>query len=360
MTLSDFPGFEIGPIRPPSEGGGNSLLLRITRNCPWSRCKFCFGTLYGRQKFELRPVEEVKKDIQAVAAISSSIKSASWKLGQSGVANPIVATAIVRGRPELRTNQCFVTVFNWLGAGGRTVFLQDADSLIMKTPDLVDIISFIKMTLPSLERITTYARAKTIFRKNPEELTSLRKAGLTRLHMGLETGDDELLTLVDKGVTAEQHIEAGRKAKEAGFQISEYVMPDLGGRERWQQHAVNTAKVLSAIDPDYIRFRPLVPRRGTPLFDDYEAGRMHLSSPHQRLEELKLLIEGLNVTSHVCFDHFANSWVSESGQPLFRRDYEGYQFPNEKQQVLDLIKEGLILDEYKHMDVTEMINLAHM
>jgi len=360
MTLTDFPSFEIGPIRPPSEGGGNSLLLRITRNCPWSRCKFCFGTLYSHQKFELRPVEEVKKDIQAVAAIGSVIKSASWKLGQGGAANPIVAAAIVRGRPELRTNQSFVTVFNWLSAGGRTVFLQDADSLIMKTPDLVDIITFLKMTLPSLERVTTYARAKTIYRKSLEELTSLREAGLTRLHIGLVTGDDELLNLVDKGVTAAQHIEAGRKAKEAGFQISEYVMPDLGGREMWQQHATNTAKVLSAIDPDYIRFRPLIPRRGTPLFDDYEAGRMHLSSPHQRLEEIKLLIEGLNVNSHVCFDHFANSWVSASGQPLFRRDYEGYKFPSEKQQVLDLIKEGLTLEEYKHMDVTEMINLAHM
>jgi radical SAM superfamily enzyme YgiQ (UPF0313 family) len=85
MTLSDVPYFEIGPIRPPSEGGGNSLLLRITRNCPWSRCRFCFGTLYHRQKFELRTAEEVKNDILAVAAISNTIKSISWKLGQGGM-----------------------------------------------------------------------------------------------------------------------------------------------------------------------------------------------------------------------------------------------------------------------------------
>ncbi len=336
------------------------MLLRITRNCPWSRCKFCFGTLYSHQKFALRPIEEVKKDIQAVAAISNTIKSASWKIGQGGMVNPIVATAIIRGRPELRMNQCFVTVFNWLSAGGRTVFLQDADSLIMKTSDLVDIITYLKLTLPSLERITTYARAKTIYRKSPEELESIKAAGLVRLHIGLETGDDELLMLVDKGVTAEQHIAAGQKAKAAGFQISEYVMPDLGGRERWQQHAQNTSRVLSAIDPDYIRFRPFVPRRGTPLYDDYVAGRMHLSTPHQRLEEIRLLIKGLDITSHVCFDHFANSWVSASGQPLFRRDYEGYRFPEEKQTVLNLIESGLAIDEANHMDVTEMINLAYM
>jgi radical SAM superfamily enzyme YgiQ (UPF0313 family) len=267
---------------------------------------------------------------------------------------------MVRGRPDLRTDQCFISVFNWLSAGGRTVFLQDADSLIMKTAELVDIITFLKTTLPSLERITTYARAKTIYRKSPEELRNLKAAGLVRLHIGLESGDDEILALVDKGVTAEQHVAAGRKAKEAGFQISEYVMPDLGGRERWEQHARNTAKVLSAINPDYIRFRPLVPRRGTPLFDDYEAGRFYLSSPHQRLEEIKLMVEELSVTSHVCFDHFANSWVSDSGKPLFRRDYEGYKFPDEKQQVIRLIETGLSIDEAKHMDVTEMINLAHM
>jgi radical SAM superfamily enzyme YgiQ (UPF0313 family) len=360
MTLSDFQSFEIGPIRPPSEGGGNSLLLRITRNCPWGRCKFCFSTLYDHQKFELRPVEEVKKDIRTVAAISSAIKSASWKLGQGGMVNPIVSTAIIRGRPDLRWDHSFVTVFNWLTEGGRTVFLQDADSMIMKTEQLVDIISYLKLTLPSLERITTYARAKTIYRKSPEELESLRAAGLVRLHIGLETGDDELLTLVDKGVTSEQHIIAGQKAKASGFQISEYVMPDLGGRERWQQHARNTARVLSAIDPDYIRFRPFVPRKGTPLFDDYVAGRIHLSSPHQRLEEIRLLVEGLNIKSHVCFDHFANAWVSASGQSLFTRDYEGYKFPEEKQLVLDLIEEGLAIDEASHMDVTEMIKLGRM
>jgi radical SAM superfamily enzyme YgiQ (UPF0313 family) len=176
----------------------------------------------------------------------------------------------------------------------------------------------------------------------------------------LETGDDELLELVDKGITSEQHIEAGRKAKEAGFELSQYIMPDLGGRARWEQHARNTARVLSAIDPDYIRFRSFVPRRGTPMYEDYETGRFQLSSPHERLGEVKLLIQGLTVNSHVCFDHFSNSWRNRSGGTLFKQDYEGYRFPGEKQTVLDLIEEGLTLDESAHIHARDLVTIARM
>ena len=357
---SSLPGFEMGPIRPPSEGGGNSLLVRATRNCPWSRCKFCFANFYGHAQFELRPLVDIKADIQAMASIARVIKGESWRLGHGGAVNDLLAAQLIQHDPSLQRDAGFVTVFNWLVSGGRTAFLQDADSLIMRPGELEEAVLYLKTTFPSLERITSYARAKTIFRKSGEQLRGLRQAGLARLHIGLETGDDELLELVDKGVTSDQHIEAGRKAKEAGFQISLYIMPDLGGRALWRQHAENTALVLSAIDPDYIRSRPFILRDRTPMYADYAAGKFQLSSPHERLKELQLLVQNLTLNSRLCFDHFGNSWRGKSGLPLFKRDYEGYKFPDEKQHVLELIEEGLALDESHHLHAGDIVGIAHL
>jgi radical SAM superfamily enzyme YgiQ (UPF0313 family) len=352
--------FEIGAIRPPSEGGSYSLLIRVTRNCPWSRCKFCYGTPYNREKFQLRAVEDIKKDIQAAKTISDEIKQVSWQLGHAGQVNNVVGSTIIQREPNLSESYSFVTVFNWLNFGGRTAFLQDADSLSMRTPELIEVIKYLKETFPSIERITSYARAKTIYRKTLEELKGIRAAGLNRLHVGLETGDDELLKHIDKGVTAEQHIIAGRKAKEAGFEFSAYVMPGLGGRTRSEQHAKNTARVLNEINPHYIRLRPFVPRPNTPLFDEYEMGDFQISSPHERLRELKTMMEALTVTSRICFDHMMNAWRKESGELLFTQDYEGYKFPEEKGGVLELIEEGLRVSESLHIDAKDMVAMPHL
>jgi hypothetical protein len=132
-------------------------------------------------------------------------------------------------------------------------------------------------------------------------------------------------------------------------------MPDLGGRERRRQHAQNTARVLSAINPHYIRSRPLVPRPGTPLFDEVAQGRMHLSSPHERLEELACMIGGLEVTSRVCFDHAMNAWADRRGGLLFRQDYEGYRFPQEKPLLLERVREGLAVDESMHVHARQLM-----
>jgi len=352
--------FEIGPIRPPSEGGSHSLLLRATRNCPWSRCKFCYAIIYNREKFQLRSVEDIKKDIDAVKKIADGVKSASWKLGYGGKINEYVGTALIQSDPRLNTNQCFILVFNWLYFGGRTVFLQDANSLIMPTADLLDVLSYLKQNFPTIDRITSYARAKTLAKKSLEELKELRKAGLSRLHVGLETGDDELLKYVDKGVTAAEQIEAGKKAKEAGFELSEYVMPDLGGRDRSEQHARNTAKVLNEINPDFIRMRPFVTGPGTPLYEEYLKSTFKLSSPHERLQEIKTFVENLNVTSRLCFDHFLNSWYRDKSHhyTLFKQDYEGYKLPDEKKKVLELIEEGLRIDESVHIHAKDIIGMT--
>jgi len=352
--------FEVGPIRPPSEGGSHSLLLRATRNCPWSRCKFCYGLIYNREKFQLRTVDDIKKDIDAAREIAEAIKGASCKLGYGGAVNEDVGTVLIRSDPSLNTNQSFILVFNWLYFGARTVFLQDANTLIMPSNELVEVLKYLKETFPTIERVTSYARAKTLAKKIPEELKELRQAGLSRLHVGLETGDDELLKYVDKGVTSAEQIQAGKKAKEAGFELSEYVMPDLGGRDRSDQHARNTAKVLNEINPDFIRLRPFVPGPGIPLYEDCSKGVLQLSSPHERLQEIRMLVENLNVTSRLCFDHFLNSWYRDRSRryTLFKHDYEGYKFPEEKNKVLELIEEGLKIDESVHIHVKDIIGMT--
>lgn len=345
--------FKIGMYRPPSEGGSASLLLRMTENCPWNHCTFC--DMYKHHRFVYRSVDDIMTDIDTVAAIRDEITAASWKLGINGRITRDVMAALVGESGDIARNPSFVTVFSWLHSGGKTAFLQDANSVIIRSREFVAALKHLRKTLPTLTRVTTYARSKTLAQKKPEELRMIREAGLDRLHIGLETGDDELLALVRKGVTSAGQIEGGRKAIAAGFQVSEYWMPDLGGRKRWRQHALNTARVLSAINPHYIRSRPLVPRPGTPIFDEVARGFLRLSTPHERLEELALMIGNLEVTSRVCFDHAMNAWADSRGNPLFRRDYEGYQFPEEKPLVLARIQEGLDIAETMHVHVRELM-----
>ncbi len=359
--------FEIGAIRPPSEGGSFSLLLRVSRNCPWSRCTFCYARFYKREKFELRSVEEIKADIDSVKAISDELEAISRRLGFNGELEPIGAilqpSLLYRqagediGEAGQRNISSVINVYNWLVAGSRTVFLQDADTLIMYTDQLIEVIRYLKEVFPAIERITSYARSKTIVRKKPEELAGLQQAGLTRLHIGLETGDDELLRIIDKGVTAEEHILAGKKALEAGFQLSEYVMPGLGGRKMSEQHARNTARVLNEINPHFIRFRPFIPSSHTPLLESYRRGEFELTSPHERLREIRLFIDNLEVSSGVCFDHNLNpSYRTENGlTPLLKQDYDGYKFPGEKAAVLELIDKGLQMDEKVFADVRDSV-----
>jgi len=361
--------FEIGSIRPPSEGGSRSLLIRATRNCPWNLCKFCYGTPYNRERFQLRIVEEIKRDIDAAKAISELIEVVAKKLGGIEWAARLIDPYFLYNKDfmeldqkELKNFQSVTNVFNWLRSGARSAFLQDANSLIMRTPDLLEVIRYLKQTFPSLQRITSYARAKTLAQKTKtlEELKELRKAGLSRLHVGLETGDDELLKYVNKGVTSEEHVLAGRKAKEAGFELSEYWMPGLGGKTMSEQHAMNTARVLNAINPDFVRSRCFVPRRTTPLFEEWKNSEFQLLSPHEELKEIGMMIENLDITGKVCFDHYINpAYRVESGYVwLFKQDYNGYKFPDEKPKVLELVKQGLEIDESLYIHAKDLVEMS--
>jgi len=289
--------FELGPIRPPSEA--YSLLIRVTRNCPWNRCKFCH--IYKGAKFQLRSVEEVKQDIKAAKVIQDEIKELSWKSGYGGRVKEI-ASVILNNPP----NQAYYNVALWLYAGGESAFLQDANSLIMRANELAEVIRFLKQTLPSINRVTSYARSKTAAKKKLEELIELHEAGLSRLHIGLESGYDPLLQYIDKGVTATEHIEGGRKVMASGISLCEYVVLGLGGRKMWRQHATQTARVLNEIDPDFVRVRTLAISNRMPLCHEIEPGNFIRLTDEEILAEEKLLLEHLERHSTYVSDHITN------------------------------------------------------
>ncbi len=313
--------FEQGPIRPPNEA--RSLLLRLTRNCPWNQCLFC--PVYKNQKFTLRTVDEIKQDIRTAKQIADDIKALSWKLGYSGSVNDAVIGAIFN-QPETGNN--YRSIAAWLYYRTDACFLQDADNLIMKTKDLVEVLTFLKEQFPEIKRVTTYSRSRTVIRKSVDALKKIRQAGLDRVHIGLETGYDPLLKLMKKGVTAAQHIEAGKRLLAAGMEVSEYVMPGLGGQEMWREHAVETAKVLNQINPHFIRLRSLrVPGR-VPLRAKLKEGSFTMQTDDMLAEEIRLFIETLEgITSTVTSDHIMNLLEEVSGR-----------LPDDKQKMLSVIE----------------------
>jgi radical SAM superfamily enzyme len=188
-------------------------------------------------------------------------------------------------------------------------------------------------TFPSIERITTYSRAKTVSKKRVEELQNLNRAGLSRIHIGLETGYDPLLQYIKKGVTAQEHIEAGKKVKESGISLSEYVILGLGGKGMWREHAIETAKVLNQINPDFIRVRTLKVLKTMVLYQKIEKGEFLLLNDEEMVEEERLLIEHLErITSTFVSDHILN----------LLQEVEG-KLPEEKEKMLKFIDRYLAL-----------------
>lgn len=311
---------EQGPIRPPNEA--RSLLLRFSRNCPWNQCLFC--PVYKKSKFSLRTVEEIKADILAAKGIVDDIKALSWKLDCAGEINDQVISYVFN---QTGTDDNYRSIAAWLYYQTDACFLQDADNLIMKTKDLVEVLDFLRKTFPNISRVTTYSRSRTVVRKSVESLKQINKAGLDRVHIGLETGYDPLLKLMKKGVTGAQHIEAGRRVIEAGMELSEYVMPGLGGQEMWREHTIETAKVLNQINPHFIRLRSLrVPRR-VPLYQKLRDGTFTMQTDDMLAEETKLFIETLeNITSTVTSDHIMNLLEEVTGK-----------LPQDKEKMLNKI-----------------------
>ncbi len=350
MITKDLSFFEMGPIRPPSEGSDHSLLIRATRNCPWNKCAFC--RTYRGSKFGYRSAAEVNRDIDAARAISDELKATSWKMGLGGRMSGALIRDIMRNAPDLydievagqeAVNdrvQSMVNVANWIASGARTVFLQDADTLIMRTPDLVEVLRHLKETFPSIERITSYARSHTAARKSLEELRQLHQAGLSRLHIGMESGCDEVLAFIQKGVTGADQIAAGQKIVESGIELSEYVIPGIGGRALSEKHAIDTADVLNRINADFIRLRSLIVREGTDLYRMYESGEFDPPSEDEIIDELRLFIDHLECRSYLVSDHMAN----------LLQELEGH-LPEAKNALLGII------DEYRSMPLEERLEI---
>ena len=208
-----YNGFEQGPIRPPSES--NSLLIRVTRNCPWNRCTFC--GLYKGQPFSRRPVAHVLRDIDTVRGFVESLQSGA-DISPHGL--------------DWNEQMAFYAARNWLMGGAKSVFLQDSNSLIIKPQDLVCILEYLRAAFPHIERITSYARSHTIARISDADLAAIADSGLNRIHIGLESGSDAVLARVKKGADSKVHTVAGLRVKKAGIELSEYYMPGLGPGKR--------------------------------------------------------------------------------------------------------------------------------
>jgi len=295
------------------------LLIRATRNCPWNRCRFC--GMYKGKKFELRPVAEIKRDIEVMKDIRDRITELAWRSGYGGRVREVAASIL--NKPP---SHAFYNIALWMYGGGEYAFLQDANSLIMRTGELVEVLRFLGETFTGINRVTSYGRSKTASKKTLEELVEIHEAGLTRLHIGLETGYDRLLEYMDKGVTASEHITGGRKVVESGISLSEYVLLGLGGKEMWREHAIETARVLNEISPDFIRIRTLSVNEGLPMYQDVDNARFVRLTDEEIIEEERLLIEHLECSSNYVSDHIAN----------LLQEVEG-RLPEDKEKMLAVI-----------------------
>jgi radical SAM superfamily enzyme YgiQ (UPF0313 family) len=326
-----YKGFEQGPIRPPSEA--YSLLIRVTRNCPWNKCRFC--PVYKGETFSLRPPDHVKKDIDAVyrhVKVLQEMSDASGRISREAVDS-------YNARLEPQDRQAFMAALNWYAAGMESVFLQDANTLILKPKDLTEILWYLRERFPWIVRITSYARSRTVAKISDADMQELARAGLNRIHIGMESGSDEVLRMVRKGTEKASHIKAGQKVVRAGIELSEYIMPGLGGKALSETHALETADALNQINPDFIRIRTLAIPQSVPLYEDYEAGRFEKLSDYEAVQELKLLIENLEgIRSRVRSDHILN---------LFQ-ELEG-TLPEDKERMLEPLRSFLHMPEHQRM-----------
>jgi len=273
--------YEGNIIRPPSEAG--SILLQITVGCSRNRCTFC-GTYRG-ERFRIKPEEIVAEDI---------------------------AFAARHCRRQ------------------RRVFLCDGDALVIPQRRLTTILSAVREQLPWVTRVGSYANARSIGLKSDAELRELRALGLGMLYMGLETGDDATLAAIRKGADAGTQIAMGRKAIEAGMKLSVTVILGIAGRARSSEHARETARVLSAIDPDYVGALSLMLIPGTPLYAEWRSGSFELLEPMEMLAELRSLFAETRLSQGVFHANHASNYL-----PIKAR------LPKDRAEVLDLLDRAL-------------------
>ncbi len=275
--------YEGSVFRPPSEA--RSYILQCTVGCSHNRCTFC--SMYKDKKYRVRSQAEILADIRMAG-------------------------------------EYYGDLFK--------VFLADGDALAMPTPDLLEIITVLYQTFSSLEHVGIYASPDSILGKEISELTALKAAGLTIAYLGVETGDPELLTDIRKGVTYQEMVEAGKKIRQAGILLSVTVVLGLAGRTpKAVDHAQNTARILNEINPDYIGALTLMLEPKTEMYRRAQRGEFQLPNPFEILDELRIIIQGLEVQGTEFRSNHASNYLPIRGR-----------LPRDKQKMLDLI--GSIID----------------
>jgi len=259
--------------RPPSEAG--SLIIQFTIGCARNTCTFC--NMYKDKKFRIRPLAEVEEDLEMAREYYKRTKV-------------------------------------------KRIFLADGDALIVKTKDILYILDKCRQYFPEVERISVYGAPKDILNKTPEELRQLKEAGLDMVYVGLESGADEVLCDVKKGVTAEEMIEAGKKVRDAGMVLSMTVISGLGGKHRWREHALGSARVISAIKPEYVGFLTLMIEPGTEMYEQLGRGEIELMSPHEVLDETELFIQNVDAEGTMFRSNHASNYIALGGTLNVERD----------------------------------------
>ncbi|OGW46627.1 MAG: hypothetical protein A2X57_04485 [Nitrospirae bacterium GWD2_57_8] len=255
-----MPEYEGIVIRPPSEA--QSLILQYTIGCSHNLCNFC--PAYKQKRFRIRSLAEMEQDIrECLPAFSTT----------------------------------------------RRVFLADGDALHAPPSELLSLYSLLRSSFPRLQRIGMYANTRNILGKSLDELIQLREAGLGILYLGIESGDDELLTWMRKGATAAEMTEAGRKVTEAGIKLSVTVLLGIGGAGKSMEHARATGKLLSTIDPDYVGALTVMIVKGTPLYDLQQQGTFNLPSPFEILSELAEMLSHTEMTRGLFFANHASNYL---------------------------------------------------
>jgi hypothetical protein len=275
----------------------------------------------------------VKKDINSVHKCVGILKGIAEE-------HDGLPTAQVRNATDnLESGEwaAFDSAFRWFRAGMNSIFLQDADSLTLRPSKLIEILKHIRTRFPFVNRVTSYSRSSTIARIDEEDLKAIREAGLDRVHVGLESGSDNVLKRVKKGATKAIHVSAGLKAKSARLELSEYIMPGLGGVRLSEEHALETADALNQINPDFIRLRQLAIPIGAPLSKDLMEGRFEMCSDPMVAGEVLTLIESLNgITSVVKSDHILNLFSEVEGT-----------LPEDKERMLEPLRTFLSMESEK-------------
>lgn len=322
--------FRIGPIRPPSEA--NSLLLQVTNGCTWNKCKFC--QLYRHTKFKAYSADSIKADIDNIAYQADIIRRYQTPLGAWDIDGLNQELGQI---PSEEERQCFYMVANWLVGGGENVFLQDGNTTALSSGRLSDVLIYLKQAFPGIKRITSYGRAENLSRVSAEEYAELKEAGLDRIHSGFETGSDAVLQKINKGVTQQQEITAGKNIKSGGIELSVYFMPGVGGKELTKENAEGTSRVINEIGPDFLRIRTAAVKPGTGLYEDYQNGQLTLCSDEEKLLEIRTVIERApEIDTRVVSDHIINLLQGVEGHIVLDR-----------QKMLDMIDGYLNKPEYE-------------